>query len=117
MPDISNPKKVAATRGYGANVVFSGSTAPEREAVAAKVIAETGARLVPPYDHPDIMLGQGMGKSHPTLYPFAQDSVKKAILPFFSQTIVRDRHHGFGIARPVRPDDGRQSRRNTKAKT
>ena len=59
MPDISIPQKIAATRGYGANVVFSGSTSQEREAVAAKVIAETGARLVPPYDHPDILLGQG----------------------------------------------------------
>ncbi|KAM0420829.1 hypothetical protein ACHAPT_011359 [Fusarium lateritium] len=59
MPEISNPKKVAGTKGYGANVIFSGSTAPEREAVAAQVIAETGARLVPPYDHPDILLGQG----------------------------------------------------------
>lgn len=59
MPEISNPKKVAGTKGYGANVIFSGSTAPEREAVANKVIAETGARLVPPYDHPDILLGQG----------------------------------------------------------
>ncbi|KAH6697104.1 pyridoxal-phosphate dependent enzyme [Plectosphaerella plurivora] len=59
MPSVSRPNKVAATKGYGANVVFSGSTAVEREAMAAKVVAETGARLVPPYDHPDIMLGQG----------------------------------------------------------
>ena len=59
MPEISIPQKIAATRGYGANVVFSGSTSVEREAVAARVIAETGARMVPPYDHPDIMLGQG----------------------------------------------------------
>lgn len=59
MPEISIPQKIAATRGYGANVIFSGSTSTEREAVAAKVIAHTGARLVPPYDHPDIMLGQG----------------------------------------------------------
>lgn len=59
MPTISAPAKIAATKGYGANVIFSGSTSVEREAVAAKVIAETGARLVPPYDHPDIILGQG----------------------------------------------------------
>lgn len=59
MPTISVPQKIAATQGYGAQVVFSGSTAPEREAVAASVIAATGARLVPPYDHPDILLGQG----------------------------------------------------------
>lgn len=59
MPDISAAPKVAATRGYGARVVFSGPASAEREAVAEKVMAETGATLVPPYDHPDIMLGQG----------------------------------------------------------
>ena len=59
MPSISSPQKIAATRGYGASVVFSGSTSVEREAVARRVIGETGARFVPPYDHPDIMLGQG----------------------------------------------------------
>lgn len=59
MPEISAPGKVAATKGYGANVVFSGSTSVEREAVAARVMAETGATLIPPYDHPDIVLGQG----------------------------------------------------------
>jgi len=59
MPEISAQPKVAATRGYGARIIFSGSTSVEREAVTEKVIAETGARLVPPYDHPDIMLGQG----------------------------------------------------------
>ncbi|OAQ61883.1 serine racemase [Pochonia chlamydosporia 170] len=59
MPTISMPQKIAATKGYGANVYFSGSTSVEREALANKVISETGARLIPPYDHPDIMLGQG----------------------------------------------------------
>lgn len=59
MPDISAPPKIAGTRGYGANVIFSGSTSVEREAAADKVIQETGATLVPPYDHPDIILGQG----------------------------------------------------------
>jgi threonine dehydratase len=59
MPHISIPQKIAATRGYGANVIFSGSTAPEREAVAAQVIADTGATLIPPYDHTHIVAGQG----------------------------------------------------------
>ncbi|KXJ87635.1 pyridoxal-phosphate dependent enzyme-domain-containing protein [Microdochium bolleyi] len=59
MPTISPPPKIAATRGYGANIRFSGSTSTEREAEVAKVQAETGARLIPPYDHPDIILGQG----------------------------------------------------------
>ncbi|OAA42178.1 Pyridoxal phosphate-dependent enzyme, beta subunit [Metarhizium rileyi] len=59
MPSVSVPQKMAATGGYGASVYFSGSTSVEREAVADRVVRETGARLVPPYDHPDIMLGQG----------------------------------------------------------
>jgi len=59
MPTISTPSKIAATKGYGAHVYFSGSTSDEREAVVKDVIAETGAVLVPPYDHPDIILGQG----------------------------------------------------------
>ncbi|MCJ1294330.1 Bifunctional acetohydroxyacid reductoisomerase [Xylographa carneopallida] len=59
MPTISTPSKIAATQGYGADVIFSGSTSEEREAVVADVIARTGATLVPPYDHPDIILGQG----------------------------------------------------------
>jgi len=59
MPSISAPPKIAGTKGYGANIVFSGSTSVEREAVVMKVIEKTGARLVPPYDHPDIILGQG----------------------------------------------------------
>lgn len=59
MPKISTPSKIAGTQGYGANVIFSGSTSQEREAVVADVIQRTGATLVPPYDHPAIMLGQG----------------------------------------------------------
>jgi threonine dehydratase len=59
MPSISTPSKIASTQSLGANVIFSGSTAPEREAVKEKVQAETGAIFVPPYDHPDIILGQG----------------------------------------------------------
>ena len=59
MPTISTPSKIAGTKSYGANVIFSGSTSEEREAVVAEVIKKTGATLVPPYDHPDIILGAG----------------------------------------------------------
>lgn len=59
MPTISTPSKIAGTKSHGANVIFSGSTSDEREAVVAEVIKQTGATLVPPYDHPDIILGQG----------------------------------------------------------
>ncbi|KAK1831616.1 tryptophan synthase beta subunit-like PLP-dependent enzyme [Podospora conica] len=59
MPSVSAAPKVAATRGYGAEVVFSGSTAAEREGVVGEVVARQGGRVVVPYDHPDIILGQG----------------------------------------------------------
>lgn len=59
MPKISTPSKIAGTQSLGANVIFSGSTSDEREAKIRDVIKDTGAFLVPPYDHPDIILGQG----------------------------------------------------------
>lgn len=59
MPRISTPSKIAGTQAQGAIVHFSGSTSQEREAVVADVIAQTGAALIPPYDHPNIILGQG----------------------------------------------------------
>lgn len=59
MPTISTPSKIAGTQAQGAIVHFSGSTSQEREAVVEEVIAKTGATLIPPYDHPNIMLGQG----------------------------------------------------------
>ncbi|RMJ06800.1 hypothetical protein CDV36_013604 [Fusarium kuroshium] len=58
MPGTTPPDKIAATKGYGAEVIFSGPQFEDREVVAAKVINDTGARLVPPHDHPDIILGQ-----------------------------------------------------------
>ncbi|KAF2114321.1 pyridoxal-phosphate dependent enzyme-domain-containing protein [Lophiotrema nucula] len=59
MPTISTPSKIAGTKAQGAHVHFSGSTSQEREAAVADVVKTTGATLVPPYDHPDIILGQG----------------------------------------------------------
>jgi threonine dehydratase len=59
MPTISTPSKIAGTQEYTDKVYFSGSTSQEREQVVQEVIEKTGAILVPPYDHPDIMLGQG----------------------------------------------------------
>ncbi|KAJ3456093.1 hypothetical protein MRS44_016116 [Fusarium solani] len=58
MPSTTRPNKIAATKGYGAEVIFSGPQFEDREVVAAKVVNDTGARLVPPHDHPDIILGQ-----------------------------------------------------------
>lgn len=73
MPTISTPSKIAATQGYGAEVIFSGSTSQEREAVVEDVIKRTGAVLVPPYDHPNIILGQG------TMALELEDQVKEMV--------------------------------------
>lgn len=59
MPKISTPSKIAGTQAQGAIVHFSGSTSQEREAVVRDVIEQTGATLIPPYDHPNIIMGQG----------------------------------------------------------
>ena len=59
MPTISTPSKIAGTRKYTDHIIFSGSTSQERESKVEEVIKQTGSILVPPYDHPDIILGQG----------------------------------------------------------
>jgi threonine dehydratase len=57
MPEETPGIKVAATRSHGAEVVLCGPG--RRETVAAEVVEETGGVLVPPFDHPDIIAGQG----------------------------------------------------------
>ncbi|KAF7510820.1 hypothetical protein GJ744_005920 [Endocarpon pusillum] len=59
MPSISTPSKIAATRALTDHVLFSGSTSQEREEKVQEVMGRTGAVLVPPYDHADVVLGQG----------------------------------------------------------
>ncbi|MGO4536703.1 threonine ammonia-lyase [Leifsonia sp. 2MCAF36] len=51
--------KFQATRAYGADVVLSGSYVDETLRAAADFAAETGAVLIPPFDHPDVVAGQG----------------------------------------------------------
>src|SRR5581483_1873865 len=53
------PNKVAATRGYGADVVTYDRYTGDREEIAAGLARERGATVVPPYDDPLIMAGQG----------------------------------------------------------
>jgi len=60
MPADAPAVKVAATRGYGAEVVFYDRAAGEaREALAERIAAEQGATLIPPFDHPKVIAGQG----------------------------------------------------------
>jgi threonine dehydratase len=59
MPTDAPALKLAATRGYGAEVVTYDRLTEDREAIAQRLADERGLTLVPPYDHPLIMAGQG----------------------------------------------------------
>jgi threonine dehydratase len=59
MPTTASALKRRATLGYGAEVIDCAPTQEARETTAAGVLARTGGTLVPPYDHPDIIAGQG----------------------------------------------------------
>jgi len=59
MPTGAPLPKVNATRGYGADVVFHGLTVDEALVAARAHEAETGAVLIHPFDHVDIVAGQG----------------------------------------------------------
>ncbi len=60
MPADAPAVKVAATRGYGAQVVlYDRARGESREALASRLAAETGATVIPPFDHPAVIAGQG----------------------------------------------------------
>ncbi|MBI4587728.1 MAG: pyridoxal-phosphate dependent enzyme [Candidatus Rokubacteria bacterium] len=59
MPTDAARLKLAATRGYGAEVVFYDRQTEDREAIARRLAGESGRLLVPPYDDPAIISGQG----------------------------------------------------------
>ena len=60
MPSTAPAAKLAATRGYGAEVVHYDQPGESRDGHGARGSrAERGLTLVPPFDHPDIIAGQG----------------------------------------------------------
>jgi threonine dehydratase len=59
MPTDAPAAKVAATQGYGGEVVRFDRYAQNRDDLGAKLAAERGLTLIPPYDHPDVVAGQG----------------------------------------------------------
>ena len=59
MPETAPGVKVEGTRSYGAEVLFEGTTSVQRRRRAEAVAAERGLTMVPPFDHPEIIAGQG----------------------------------------------------------
>lgn len=58
MPRTASPFKVAAAERYGARIVFCEPTHRAREEAAERVVAETGAALIHPFDDPRVIAGQ-----------------------------------------------------------
>jgi len=58
MPSTAPAPKLAATLGYGAEVLHYDRLGEGREALAERIASERGMTLVPPFDHPDIIVGQ-----------------------------------------------------------
>lgn len=59
MPTDAPAIKLTATRGYGAEVVLYDRVEQKREAIAKQLAEDRGLTLVPPFDHPHIIAGQG----------------------------------------------------------
>jgi threonine dehydratase len=59
MPQDAPAAKVAATRGYGGEVVLYDRYTEDREQIGRRLAQERGLTLIPPYDHPDVIAGQG----------------------------------------------------------
>ncbi len=60
MPKNASPAKVAATRGYGANVILEGLNYDESFSKAQEIAKETGATMIPAFDDEEIISGQGV---------------------------------------------------------
>ena len=59
MPSTAPQVKAAAVEGYGGQITYCQPTLDARERTAAEVVARTGGTLIPPFDHPDVIAGQG----------------------------------------------------------
>jgi len=59
MPHDAPRMKIEATRGYGAEVIGYDRYKEDREAISRSLSAERGMTLIPPYDHPHVIAGQG----------------------------------------------------------
>lgn len=59
MPTDAPAAKMVATRGYGGNVVLYDRYTEDRERIGRELAEKNGLTLIPPYDHPDVIAGQG----------------------------------------------------------
>lgn len=117
MPTDAPATKVAATRAYGAEVVTYNRYTADREEIGAQLATERGLTLVPPFDHPDVIAGQGTavaellaetGPLDTLLVPLGGGGLLAGSL--LSVGALSPGCQVFGVE-PTAGDDGRQSLR------
>ncbi len=59
MPETAPEAKCAGVRRWGGEIVLAGTTSEDRKAKAEEIIAREGLAVIPPFDHPDVIAGQG----------------------------------------------------------
>lgn len=103
MPVDAALPKVAATRGYGAEVRLVGATVDEALGLAIDEARRTGRVLVHPFDHPDVVAGQGtVGSEIVEQVP----DVRTIVVPVGGGGLVAGIAAAVGATRPGADDDG-----------
>jgi len=115
MPAEAPAAKLAATRGYGAEVVTYDRLRESREAIAQRLADERGLTLIPPFDHDDVIAGQGtaalelfdeVGELDALFVPLGGGGLLSGSL--LAAEAMSPRCAVFGVE-PAAGDDGRQS--------
>ena len=118
MPEDAPPSKRAATEGYGAEIVTYDRYGGDRVAVAEALAAERGLTLVPPYEHPHVIAGQGTAALELVEETGALDVLLAPVggggLIAGSATAVKALHPGTRVI-GVEPEAGDDTRRSLEA--
>ncbi|HEY0879264.1 MAG TPA: threo-3-hydroxy-L-aspartate ammonia-lyase [Zeimonas sp.] len=118
MPADAPAAKLAATRDYGAEVVRYDRRSESREAIAGQLAEERGLTLIPPFDHDDVIAGQGtaalelfeeVGELDALFMPLGGGGLLSGSL--LAAEALSPRCAVFGVE-PATGDDGRQSLRS-----
>ncbi|MFE1248062.1 pyridoxal-phosphate dependent enzyme [Streptomyces sp. NPDC058735] len=118
MPEDAPPSKRAATAGYGAEIVTYDRYSGDRVALAEALAAERGLTLIPPYEHPHVMAGQGTAALELLEETGAVDAILTPVggggLMAGSATAAKGLYPGIRMV-GVEPEAGDDTRRSLEA--